>query len=333
MNNYACSLSVREIEGYSLLMLENEHIRISLNMGQGAHIFEFTDKKTGVNVLYKDPKGLFQYDVGGWYELFPNAGKACVYQDIQIPKHGDIQHLAWRYTVTEETDYRIEIRLFVESSIMPLRLEKMIAIESGRSALFIGERITNISLERQPYLWGHHVTFGEPFVDSSCRIDLPACRIFKRPDYDSPGSRLIAEAAGSLTNMPGRDGASLDLSYYPDQPASEMLFTEQLQEHWYNVYNTSLGLGFGLSWDGVAYPYLWIWEENRYTSSAPFFGKVCGLALEPQSSNVPILADAVYQGKAPMLEAGESRESWLTAVIHHHEQPIVGMSREGGLKL
>ena len=40
------------------------------------------------------------------------------------------------------------------------------------------------------FTWGHHPAFGWPFIDESCRIDLPACRIRTIEDYTPPSSRL-----------------------------------------------------------------------------------------------------------------------------------------------
>lgn len=326
-----CRMTVSEREQVPLLTLENDTIRVGICAGKGAHLYEWTDKWTGTEFLYQDPKGPLHYDVGGWYELFPNAGKACLYNGISVPKHGDVQHRPWTYEIAVHTPERIVLRLQTESGVLPYRLEKTVEIRRDRPCLFISEKVTNIGTDPQPYLWGHHVTFGGSFVDEHCRIDLPSCRVYKRPEYNPAASRLIPEAAGTLRDMPGKDGGRIDMSQFPAVPCSEMVFIDQLGGHWYSVYNEKRQVGIGLCWDGGAFPYLWLWQENFAEKTSPFHGNVRGLALEPQRSNVPILEQAVAAGEAPFLQPGESAEAWLTAVIHTIESPIAGVTQEGEL--
>ena len=105
----ACRFLQHKVEGHHVLTLENDRIRVSIDVDQGAHIFEMMDKRTSINVLYKDPKGLADYDVGGWYELFPNAGKGCSFKDTDIPKHGDVQHQPWEFRIEQKNAEEIRV--------------------------------------------------------------------------------------------------------------------------------------------------------------------------------------------------------------------------------
>jgi len=325
----ACSLSQHIIEGHNVLRLENEILSVGIDMDRGAHLFELTDKRTGIDVLYKDPKGLAAYDVGGWYELFPNAGKACSFKGMDIPAHGDVHRLPWTYRIERDNDAGIVVSMQTESKARPFALERTISLASGKSVLRIAEKITNRGDEAEPYLWGHHVTFGAPFVSPFSRIDLPACHVYKRGEYDTDASRLAPNASGSPDDMPGRLGDRVDLTYFPKASCAEMLFIDGLRGHWYNVFNERDRLGFALAWDGDVFPFLWLWQEHHATRRAPFNGQVYGLALEPQSSNVPILANAAAAGQAPILQAGQSRETWLTAILHDKCERVTGVDREG----
>lgn len=324
-----CKLTELYVDNHKVVRLENDCIRVGIDVDQGAHIFELVDKRNDVDVLYKDPKGLSKHDVGGWYELFPNAGKACRYQDKDIPSHGDIRSVSWTYQVEVENEREIRISLSATSNVLSLRLDKKLVIKEGQSCLYMTEEITNASSEEQFYLWGHHVTFGSPFVSPHCRIDLPECRVYKRSDYGQDHSRLAPLASGSLHEMPGKDGGYMDVTRFPNEPCSEMLFVDELDSHWYNLYNSELSVGCALSWSHESFPYLWIWQENGATQQQPFFGKVKSMALEPQSSNVPILANAVKQNQAPSLQPEESRKSWMTLVLHNSHQRVRFVSNEG----
>jgi hypothetical protein len=324
-----CKLVQRKVEGHHILTLENDLIRISIDVDQGAHIFEMTNKWTNIDILYKDPKSLVDYDVGGWYELFPNAGKACNLKGTDIPGHGDVRYLPWKFEVQQEKEAEIRLYLWTESVVLPFKLEKTITLLREQAVLYVSEKITNHGTSAEPYLWGHHMTFGAPFISSKSRIDLPACRIYNQSQYHSEASRLTKDASGTLDRMPGINGDMINIKYFPSEPSSEMLFIDGLQSHWYNVFNEQANLGFAVAWDKKTFPYLWLWQEHHSAQQQPFNGQVYGMALEPQASNVPILANAVAQGEAPVLPAGQSEETWLTVVMHHFEDHVKLVTQHG----
>ncbi|MBP1996588.1 DUF4432 family protein [Paenibacillus eucommiae] len=321
-----------EIQGHRVLTLENEAIRVSIDVDHGAHIFEIRDKRTDIDVLYKDPKGLV-YDVGGWYELFPNAGSGCSYKNTDIPGHGDVQYQSWEFRIEQDGDEEIRLFLWTESKVLPFLISKSIVFRSNESSLFISEKITNKSGEAEPYLWGQHITFGAPFVSPATRIDLPECRVFDRLEDHAADSRVLPGASGTLDSIQGKQGEMLDLTYFPADPFSEMLFIDEIKEYWYNVFNEQEGLGFALAWDNKAFPFLWLWQEHHTIQEAPFNGKVYSMALEPQASNVPTLSNAVEQGEAPVLQPGESLETWMTFVIHNTSDKVKFVSKEGQVRI
>lgn len=325
----SCLLAQRRIEGHRVVTLANDAMQVSVDLDMGAHIFEITDRQTGTDVLYKDPKGLAAHDVGGWYELFPNAGKSCEFQGVQIPAHGDVRQVPWSFTVREYTEREIIILFQTASRVLPFFIQRTVALSAETACIFVQEKITNRGTDPAPYLWGHHVTFGSPFVCAATRMDLPPCRIFKLPEYDSEHSRIASMAEGTMERMMGKDGEPLDIRYFPADVCAEMLFADGLESHWYNVFQEEIGLGFALGWDSRVFPYLWLWQENLATQREPFCGRVRSMALEPQSANVPVLSRAVQAGTAPVLAGGGSVETWLTAALHHDRRPVRHVARDG----
>lgn len=318
----------KSVRGHHLLTMENTDIRTGIDLTRGAHVFELLDKRTGRNLLYSDPKGIFDYDVGGWYELFPNAGRECSFQDSLVPAHGDIKDSAWQLTDVTDGGKNIAAQIRAVSDIFPLELVKTIGLDADSATLFITETVTNIGQTPHHYMWGHHVTFSSEFAVTS-RTDLPSCRVVKRADYDTPASRLPTAAVGPVTSMPSRGGGTVDISLFPSAGTHDMLFTERLDQCWYNVYNSDLGTGFALAWDRTAFPYLWIWQDNRGNPLPPFNGDTVGLALEPQSSDLPMLSESAKAGKAHFLLPGASTTSWLTAVVHADARPVAGVDKHG----
>lgn len=307
------------------MTMENGLIRVSVDMDRGAHIYDITDALSGLNVLYRDPKGVAHHDVGGWYELFPNAGRGCAVDGAALPKHGDVRDLPWRRRIVEASERAVVIRLEVSSVALPFRLTRTMSMSAGRAQLDITETIENVGNRPLPYLWGHHITFGAPFVDKRCRIDLPpTCVLSKRPEYGNEASRLAPDAVGTLGALPGKDGRLLDCAYFPAERCSEMWFADRPGEYWFNVFNEGLQLGCAVVWDGGAFPALWIWQEHGAAAQPPFDGNTRGLALEPQSSGVPVLAEAVREKRAPVLAGGASRKAWLTWILHRDPRRMAG---------
>lgn len=320
-----CSLTETIVDGRRWLTVENEFLRVGINVDHGTHIHEISDQRNGTNLLYQDPKGSSDYDIGGWYELFPNAGAACEFDGVRIPTHGDIQHGPWTYELVEATDDRIELGFSRDSTILPFHVEKTISITADQPALSVAETITNVGTDTLPYLWGHHVTFGKAFVLGS-RVDLPDTEVYGR---DRASNLLADNPRGRFSALPGADGNPIDMSLFPETVFSAMLFTDPLAEYWYNVYNSSLGTGFALAWDGDAFPFLWIWQENGRLLAEPYEGNVVAMGLEPQACEVPTLTNAVAAGRAPVLAPGESRSSWVTASIHDRPEIATNVDAKG----
>ena len=77
---------------------------------RGCEIYEFRDRSTGVDVLFKSPWGLqppgappregsdgmeFLHNYGGgWQELLPSCNDACTYEGVELPFHGEVATVA-----------------------------------------------------------------------------------------------------------------------------------------------------------------------------------------------------------------------------------------------
>jgi hypothetical protein len=102
----------------------------------------------------------------------------------------------------------------------------------------------------------------------------------------------------------------------PEARTAELLYITDLQEGWYAISNDEIGVGFGLAWDTAVFPHLWYWQVARGSFGYPWFGRTYSMALEPWTSwPGDGLATAVAQGTALRLQAGESRQTTLHAVL------------------
>ena len=271
------------------------------------------------------------YTVGGWYELFPNAGNACMHRGAPYGTHGEAHMLKWDYYISKNTVEEIEIIFDVKTVYSPFVLEKKVSIKRNSLVFNLEEKVTNTGLNDAQFVWGHHITLGQAFLNENCRISLPECEIFKRPEYDSTGSRLTPEAKGKFQDMPGKNGERVDLSIMPawGSGISEMVFVQGLKEHWYSVVDMEKRVGIALCWDKDAYPGLWFWQECNDYMDFPWYGKTYAMAIEPASTNTPMLESAVNDGTCCVLKPNESKSSWITAIAHREIGEICGVSKAG----
>jgi len=77
----------------------------------------------------------------------------------------------------------------------PFRMERTMRVEASRPVLLLRERITNECGEPIDYMWGHHPSYGPPFLSDACRIDIGARTLRADDSYDGPTTRWRRTAA------------------------------------------------------------------------------------------------------------------------------------------
>src|SRR6185369_10342564 len=230
--NYGCRLTELILEGHRCVALENEKLRVTIIADKGTDIYEFLYKPRDVDFMWRTWAGLrershfepsspraagahMDYYEGGWQELLPNCGNLSLHQGAEIGQHGEVLLLPWRYTITKDEPDEIEVRFEVRTVRTPFYLIKTMSLRGGDAALRIRERITNEGGQEVNFTWGHHPAFGWPFIDESCRVDLPKCRIRTFADFTPTSSRLLADQSSDWPNASGVDGSEVDLSRIP----------------------------------------------------------------------------------------------------------------------
>jgi hypothetical protein len=345
--NYGCRLTELVLEGHRCVALENENIRVTIIADKGTDIYEFLYKPRDVDFMWRTWAGLrershfepsspraagahLDYYEGGWQELFPNCGNLSLHQGAEIGQHGEVLLLPWRYLITKDEPDEIEVRFEVRTVRTPFHLVKTVSLRRGQALLRIHERVTNESGQEVNFTWGHHPALGWPFIDESCRVDLPSCRIRTIADFMPATSRL---APDQLTDWPialGIDGGQVDLSCIagPDAAASDMVFLEGITDGWYAVTNTRLRVGFAMRYPADLFKQLWYWQVYRGGRDYPWWSATYNIALEP-CATLPVLSHAAARGEALRLGSGESQEFELLAVAYEELERVSGISAEG----
>jgi hypothetical protein len=336
---------------FRAIVLENDLLAATVLPDKGADIYQLEFKPRGLDVLWKSPWGLRPPDAGfataanswvawtenyegGWQEIVPNGGSSCDYNGVELNFHGEASAMAWDAKITQASGDAAEALFSVRLARSPLRLERLMRVESGKPVLTLQERLTNEGGEQVDYMWGHHPAFGAPFLDGSCRIDTNA-RTFRADDRaDAPGNPLTP--GGRFTWPTGqRGGAEIDLSRVPGQDvergAMAYLGNFDGETAWYGITNTSLGLGIGLVWRTAAFPHAWFWQEMHSGSGYPWYKGVYVMAIEPFTS-VPAqgLATVIETtGSHRTLAPGETAEAELRAVFYEGATGVARIDLDG----
>jgi len=343
-----CRLTVSDVCGNRAVALENDAVRAGILVGWGLTVYELVDKASGVDFMFRErlglertrgglpswpnPQGVFWDSfIGGWFELFPNAGKACEWNGTVYPQHGEILQCPWEMAVEEDTPERVRVRFTVRTRRTPFRVTRTMEIRAGRPCLYTEERIENLCPVPQKYLWGHHFTIGGDFLNENCRIDLAPSRLYAEPGAQNAASQLRAGGEGTLRAMPGVSGGTVDERPFParDSHIREMLFAAEMDGCWAAATDQARGLGVALAWDPAVWPAMWLWKEACASRGFPFYGDTYALSFEPQVSATPRLADACADGTAAELPGWGERTAWITVAVSRGAAGAAGVLRDG----
>ena len=343
--NYGCRLTEYVYKGLRTIALENELLRISVLADKGSDIFEFLYKPLDVDFMWRSPWGVrdparfvatdhhrasafLDYYEGGWQDCLPSGGNPGEYQGLPFGAHGETPTIPWEYRIVEDTPDCVAIQLWVRTYRTPLYVEKTLSLERDRAVLKIEELIVNEGRVPIDLMWGQHPALGAPFVDETCRIDLPGARVHCT---SLTSNTRFAAGIHDWPMVPGRDGGVIDLRDVASAEAdtSDTLFLDQLQEGWYAVTNTRRQVGFAMAWPLEVFPALWFWQVYGGAYTAPWYGRTYNIALEPFSTVQPTVAQAVQDGSAHVLGPGQKLEATFAAIAYAGVDRVRGVSPEG----
>lgn len=336
--NWGCRIREMIHHNLRLLVLENELLRVAVLAGKGTDIVELNYKPRDLDFACLAPGGVtdpaeFQSTspdplatfldsyAGGWQEVFPNGGAPATFDGAQYGQHGEVFALPWDVTVIEDTEAAVAVRFTVRARKVPCLIEKTIRLSSGEPGLLFEETLVNESPVEVRAMWGHHITFGPPFLRPGCRIRLPGgVTAIPHADDVAPGGRRLANAdLFQWPNAQGSDGETLDLSIVPEpQTPSDLVYLTGFPDErgWYEIEDRSRGIGSRIEWDATQMPYLWYWQEFGATTGYPWYGRNYNIGLEPFSSYPTNgLPDAVANDSALRLSPGERRSFWLRMTV------------------
>jgi hypothetical protein len=278
------------LEGHEMVVLENDLFRLRILPNKGSDFVGLLHKPTNTDFMWWTALGLrpagehttdfqSQYE-GGWQEIFPNLASSHVHDDVPLQAYGEVSLRPWMHSVLVDRPEHVAVCFHTNLASFPFRLEKIVHLHRGIPGFTLEERAINLASVTQYADWGHHITFGEPFLTPGTRLELPSREC---PDFVIPERG----AAGGFASL------------------------GDLSEGQYRVIRPD-GIGAKVSWDVNIWPHLWFWRDFAGEAIAPYFAQHFNIGLEMFSSPpAERLQDNIEAGTALRFEASQTRASWL----------------------
>jgi len=330
--NKGCRWAEFYWKGIKTIIMENEVLRIEVLADKGTDIVEFLYKPKDIDFMWRGPIPIYQfskmiptisskigsfidYYPGGWQEIFPNGGLPTEYKGTIIGLHGEISLLPWEYEVIDDSLEKISIKFKVRTYRTPFLVEKIIHIEKENPSITIEENITNEAEENMDFIWGHHPSFGKPFISSDCVIKIKKAKIIVAKG-DGKSFSNLKQTEGLWPFVEGVDGKKVDISRCPGEndKVSDVIFLTELQDNNYEIINEKLKIGFRLEFPISIFRNLWFWRVAKGSFNYPWYGRTYNIALEPFSS-LPVLSEAIKRGDNLSLEPWKNLKAKIIASV------------------
>jgi galactose mutarotase-like enzyme len=285
-----------------VVVMENNALRVVCLPAKGADIVSFYSKSHACECLLcpireftpvENNPECPNYISGSnniWPEMFPVASAYGDYAGADQPFHGEAHMLPWRYDIIEDSAEKVIVRFRCRMQISPFEISRTMTLKANDPVLYIDEAVTNLSNMTLPLNWGHHPTFGQPFLSEHCRIYLPKGKL-----TDGDESNLQMKPPGS------KSGA--------------MFYLSEFTEGWYGIFNHQKNFGFGMNWDAKIFQVIWLWQSFNCSKGVAWFGREYAAAVEPVMS----FPQSAAEPKKPdlyLIKANETLKTSLQAFIY-----------------
>ena len=174
---------------------------------RGCEIYEFRDRSTGVDVLFKLALGPAAAGLaaargqraarsscdnygGGWQELLPSCNDPCTYGGVELPFHGEVAVLPWDVGGRCGDDAVELSAARGPCERTPFALERRMRVERAAGRRRCRRAVENLCHAPVQLVWGHHCVVGAPFLEAGCRLCTPAGTIVTLPETWEDTARL-----------------------------------------------------------------------------------------------------------------------------------------------
>lgn len=198
-----------------------------------------------------------------------------------VPVHGEAPCVTWK------AGTRSANRLTYSTTLpkAQMRVSRTLSLGPGASTVWITESVENLSAFDRPFGWQQHVTFGQPFLQNGATFfDMPAGKSIVYTKKFSEGERLKRGEEFEWPEAPTSDGGTVSMREYPkgskNSDFTASVLDPSKQWVWFTAINTQKGLLCGYIWPRKDWPWMGIWEENKFRDGAPWFNKEVARGME-----------------------------------------------------
>ena len=308
-------------DGFDIIRLGNDRVSVSVMPQLGGKIYQITDLETGRDWLWKNPHIALRHpmpgmdydrelDSGGWDEILFSV-KPCTLDlpdegQMFIGDHGIAVDRAWNNAGTGVNNAGEAVcELFVEGQFPRFKLKRRITLDTDQARLKFEYSLFNTGPTPWPWLWCAHPLFA---IESGIRINTregQQIRLMQQND-----ATPVEDQAWPILAL--ADGQNLNLEEVYAEPGTlcQKLFVRSAGQV---DFSTADGMEcLSMVYDPESLPWLGLWINNNAWSgcgSEPYLN----LGLEPSTAPHEFLTEAVAQGQADFLQAGESR-NWALSI-------------------
>ena len=314
-------------EGHEIIELNSPALHVKVSLTRGAEILELRSKKLDLDLMWHGhedivrnrpaiqsinaPIGNFLDNFsGGWQEVLPAAQYPIEYKGAAVGAHGEVAMLSWDYRILIDDPDSMAVEFSVNLRRFPMRLVRVMTLQDG--VLRFDESAENLSGEPLDFQWGHHLVIGGPFIDAGTEILVNNGERIEIPNYPSPTYRFLVDSESEWPLARGRTGEIVDVTRLPESDGTDgHLILGPMEEATVALRNHDLKTDIRLTWDKKIFPYCWIWMVFGGIPGWPLWGRERLVTIEPFSSPVISLTDAIAEGKTLRLDSQEKITSWV----------------------
>ena len=315
-------------EGHEIVEISSPEIHLKVSLTRGAEILELRSKRLDLDLLWhghedivrhrptvqsiEAPIGKFlDHFSGGWQEVLPAAQYPIEYKGAPIGSHGEVALLSWEFRILEDSVDSISVEFSVNLRRFPLRLVRIMTLRNGQ--LRFDESVENVSGEEVEFQWGQHLVIGGPFIDPGMEIIAQPGERIEIPNYPGPTYRYKVQSESEWPSAIDSSGATVDASIFGEDDGTDgHLILGPMKEASVIFRNHTLATDIRVLWEKKVFPYCWIWMVLGGIKEWPLWGRERLITIEPFSSPVISLTEAIEQGSALRLGAHESMNSWVS---------------------
>lgn len=318
-------------EGHDVIELNSKELQVRISLTRGAEVLELRDKRRNLDILWHNHQDIvrnrtfvsslnsqfgnfLEHFSGGWQEILPAAQYPVEYRGITVGGHGEAALLSWNYEIVQDNEHELSVKFWVDLRLFPLRLVRTMTLKAD--LLRLDELVENIGSVLVEFQWGHHLVLGGPFTSPGAELMIDDGEFFCVPLYPSPTYRFEVGQEGVWPTIKLNDGSVANLVKLPSDDGTDgHVILGPMKRTQVAIRNSSVGLQATMNWGGETFPYCWIWMVWGGVKQYPLWGSHRLVTIEPFSSPIISLTEAIERNLALSLEPREIITAWVEMLV------------------